>query len=121
MRCQRSAGLRRSCSFTSAQASSMAASVEPERANPWLSMISSMALKRRVNFRLAPRKHVFRVEVELAREIGEDEQQVAHFVREPGRVGGGQLGPELRRFLLQLVEHGGGIRPVEADPRRAGR
>ena len=59
---------------------------------------------------------VLRVEVKLARQVGEHEQQVAHLVLQPRPVRPAQFGAQLARFLLELVQHGIRVRPVERHP-----
>ena len=94
----------------------MASSPTSPGAIPLAASRCSTPENRRSNLALAPRRHSSGFEVELPRQVGEDEEQIAHLIRQPGRVGRWQLGAQFRSFLLQLVEDAGGIRPVEADP-----
>jgi len=59
----------------------------------------------------------FGIDVELARQIGHHEQDVAHLVLQPGAVRlFAHFGAQFRHFLGQLGQHLFGVGPVETDP-----
>src|SRR5271165_1498015 len=62
----------------------------------------------------------FRVDIELAGEVGGGEEDITHLVFQ-GLAPGGlfELGLEFGDFFFELVEYRTRIGPVEADPRRA--
>jgi hypothetical protein len=57
----------------------------------------------------------FRVELQLAREVGQHEQQVADLIGQTGRIGVREFGAKFLNFLFKFGEDLIGVGPVEAD------
>ncbi len=66
-----------------------------------------------------PQRH-FRVDVELAGEVGGGKEQITHLVFDPPTIRTAiELGLEFGNFFGKLGEDRARLRPIEADPRRA--
>ena len=58
----------------------------------------------------------FWIHIEVAGQVGADEQQVADLVQHPLRLAAAvQLGADFVQLLLHFLQHIAGVRPVEAD------
>ena len=58
----------------------------------------------------------FRIQAELARQIGQHEQHIPDLIRQPDWIGPRQFSPQFAHFLIQLRQHGLRIRPIEPNP-----
>ena len=100
----------------------MASSPASPGARPCAASRVPPPVKRRSNLALACAQAFLRVEVELAGQVGEHEQQVADLIGQPGRVrrrgSSARSSPTSSSSLSSTAR---GVRPVEADPGGAAR
>ena len=72
-------------------------------------------------FGIGPAQGLLGIDFDEAREVDQDEQQVAEFVFEFGRADAGRARfVELGELFVELVEHLLGVLPIEADAGGAG-
>ena len=105
----------RSLSLASSHNASISARLASPGARPCSPSRLSIWAKRRSNLALAPRSAASGSTLQMAGEIGDDEQQVANFAFHAFRVAGGQGFLDLIRLLTQFGQDCTRVVPVEAD------
>src|SRR3546814_17263496 len=86
------------------------------RISDWSSDVCSSEAALELGVGAAQRR--FRIDVQVTRQVDDEEQQVADLVFQPlGRTALVDLGTNLADLFVQLVEHLAHLRQVEAHPR----
>ena len=106
-----------SSSLAASHSASISASVDCSGRLPRSASARSIEAKRRSNLALVARSTVFRIGIEMTREIDQREQQIADFARGRACVLSALSSSASisSRLLADLGEHGARIVPVEAD------